>query len=196
MERQPTRVEVVTAMIWKALISAARAKHGRLRDSLLVQIVNMRGKTIPPLPEISLGNFFLAAVARSSADENKMELHDLVSLVRDGTRDAIAKFAKLPVLNGNEVRLMLENLRTECLGGLYNSEVDVRVFSSWCRFPLYEADFGWGKPDWVSLTSCPAEIVFLMDTKCGEGIEAWVNLNEQDMLHFQQDPDIVAFSSQ
>ncbi|CAK9174040.1 unnamed protein product [Ilex paraguariensis] len=195
MECQPTRVEVMTGVRWKALISAARAKHGRLRDSLLIQTVNMRGRTVPPLPEITLGNFLLAAIARSSADNNKMELHDLVGLVRDETRDAIAKLVKLFVLNGNEIMLMLQNIHTEYLGGLCNSEVDVRCFSNLCRFPLYEADFGWGKPDWVSLASFPAEIVFLMDTKCGEGIEAWVNLNEQDILHFQQDPDIAAFSS-
>ncbi|CAK9174045.1 unnamed protein product [Ilex paraguariensis] len=150
---------------------------------------------VPPLPEILVGNFVLAAIARFKADENKMELHDLVGLIRDETRDAIAKFTKLPVLNGNEVMQMLENICNECLGGLCNSEVDVRGFSSWCRFPLYKADFGWGKPNWVSLISCPAELVFLLDTNCGEGIEAWVNLNEQDMIHFQQDPDIVAFSS-
>ncbi|CAK9174050.1 unnamed protein product [Ilex paraguariensis] len=111
-----------------------------------------------------------------------MELHDLVSLVRDETRDAIATFAKLPILNGNEVMLMLENICTECLGGSCNSEVDVRRFSSWCRFPLYEVDFGRGRRDW--------------DTKCGGAIEAWVNLNKPDMLHFQQDLDIVAFTSQ
>ncbi|CAK9174038.1 unnamed protein product [Ilex paraguariensis] len=194
MECQPTHVEVVTAVTWKALKSVARAKHGRLRDSLLIQTVNMRGRTVPPLPEISLGNFLLAAIARSSANENKMEVHDLVGLVRDETRDAIAKFAKLSVLNGNEFMLMLENILTKYLEGLCNSKVDVRRFSSLCKFPLYEVDFGWGKPDWVSLTSSPAEMVFLLDSKCGEGIEAWVNLNEQDMFHFQQDPDILAFS--
>ncbi|CAK9174037.1 unnamed protein product [Ilex paraguariensis] len=194
MECQPTRVEVVTAVIWKALISAARAKHGHLRASLLTHNVNMRQKTVPPMPENSLGNFLVAAIARFSADESKMELHDFVGLVRDAARDAVAKFAKIPVLNGDEVMLMLGNLYTDLLGGLCNSEVDVRIFSSWCKFPIYEADFGWGKPAWVSLMSFPVEIVTLMDTKCGEGIEAWVSLNEQDMLHFQQDPNIVAFT--
>ena len=24
------------------------------------------------------------------------------------------------------------------------------IITSWCRFPIYNADFGWGKPYWVS----------------------------------------------
>ncbi|XP_061979692.1 acetyl-CoA-benzylalcohol acetyltransferase-like [Populus nigra] len=37
--------------------------------------------------------------------------------------------------------------------------------------------------------------VFSMDNKSGDGIEAWMNLKEIDMLHFQQDPDILALTS-
>ena len=69
-------------------------------------------------------------------------------------------------------------------------------FSSWCRFPLYEADFGWGKPIWVSNRPKPVEIVNLMDTKDGDGIEAWVSLDERDMLLFQNHPEVKAFTSQ
>jgi shikimate O-hydroxycinnamoyltransferase len=33
-----------------------------------------------------------------------------------------------------------------------------------------------------------------MDTKDGDGIEAWVSLEEDDMLLFQENPDIKAFT--
>ena len=35
----------------------------------------------------------------------------------------------------------------------------------------------------------------LVDTKCGTGIEAIVNLHETDMVQFEKDPDIIAFTS-
>ncbi|KAF3659381.1 putative salutaridinol 7-O-acetyltransferase-like [Capsicum annuum] len=62
------------------------------------------------------------------------------------------------------------------------------------RFPWYEADFGWGKPFWVSSVSFDiAEIVCLMDTKNSDGIEVWVSLKENVMAEFEKHPDILAF---
>ena len=69
------------------------------------------------------------------------------------------------------------------------------MFTSWCRFPIYEADFGWGKPDWASDAGSSLEMVTLMDDKHGDGIEAWVNLKENDMYVFEQDQDIVTFTT-
>lgn len=57
----------------------------------------------------------------------------------------------------------------------------VSMFSSWCKFPFYEPDFGWGKPVWVGVTNFPMKnTVVLIDDKSGEGMEAWVNLDEND----------------
>lgn len=60
---------------------------------------------------------------------------------------------------------------------------------------LYEVNFGWGKPAWVSLVPPNIELTILNDTKSGDGIEAWLNLDEKDMIQLQQDPDIMAFTS-
>ncbi|KAJ6410652.1 hypothetical protein OIU84_007409 [Salix udensis] len=62
---------------------------------------------------------------------------------------------------------------------------------------VYEADFGWGKPGWVSGLYVPGvEMVLLVDTKDGDGIEAWVSLEEDTVLLFQENPDIKAFTGQ
>ena len=47
-------------------------------------------------------------------------------------------------------------------------------FTSLCRFPLYEADFGWAKPIWVGSPSLTFKnLVVFMDTALGDdGIEA------------------------
>ncbi|KAL8107520.1 hypothetical protein AgCh_024073 [Apium graveolens] len=48
-------------------------------------------------------------------------------------------------------------------------------FTSWSKFPFYEADFGWGKPVWFSIHNIPMKNnVVLIDDKSGEGIKAWL----------------------
>ena len=78
---------------------------------------------------------------------------------------------------------------------LGKEEVDVQMFTSWCKFPLNEVDFGWGKPCWVSRCATPLEMVSLQDTECGDGVEAWVSLKEHDMLQFQSDANLTTFTS-
>ncbi|KAK2665375.1 hypothetical protein Ddye_003949 [Dipteronia dyeriana] len=69
-------------------------------------------------------------------------------------------------------------------------EGDVYMFSSLRNVPFYEVDFGWGKPAWVSLVHRPYKGVMLVDTKAGDGIEAWVNMDKEEMVYFQNDPNI------
>ncbi|KAB1214444.1 Acetyl-CoA-benzylalcohol acetyltransferase [Morella rubra] len=80
--QQYSRVVVVTALMWKALIGVAQARDGGLRPSLACHPVNMRGRTALPIPDNSCGNFFSGANARFSGEsESKMELHVLAGLV-------------------------------------------------------------------------------------------------------------------
>ena len=48
----PTRVEVVTAILYKAAMAASKAKSGL---SSLIQLVNMRPRMVPPLSGNSAG---------------------------------------------------------------------------------------------------------------------------------------------
>ncbi|CAN6692965.1 unnamed protein product [Malus baccata var. baccata] len=59
-------------------------------------------------------------------------------------------------------------------------------FSSPCGFPLYENDFGWGMPTWV---------VVFRDTKEGNGIEAYVSLEEKVMAKFECDSQLLSYVS-
>ncbi|KAJ0093993.1 hypothetical protein Patl1_25174 [Pistacia atlantica] len=69
-------------------------------------------------------------------------------------------------------------------------------FTSLCRFPLYETDFGWGRPIWVTVggLAC-SNLAILFDTKGGDGIEAWVHLKEEDMAKFEADEELLSFVS-
>ncbi|KAI9107963.1 hypothetical protein K1719_020836 [Acacia pycnantha] len=65
-------------------------------------------------------------------------------------------------------------------------------FTSLCRFPIYEVDFGWGNPTWVGPPTWKFKnVVALKDTKSSGGIEAYVSLTEGNMAKFQQDEQLL-----
>ncbi|XP_052191988.1 acetyl-CoA-benzylalcohol acetyltransferase-like [Diospyros lotus] len=189
----PTRVAAATALIWKALIGVAQAKHGHLRTSLLVHPMNLRGNTGLSIPENSFGNMPMLFITRFLPEERKKELSELVSLVGESRRD----WDPAKITNLDDLCAMVSSSFGEARREkIQNERVDVHLCASWSGLPLYEADFGWGKPVWVSSTSTPYEVVSLIDNRSGDAIEAWVSLNQNDMLHFERDSDILAFTSQ
>jgi shikimate O-hydroxycinnamoyltransferase len=69
-------------------------------------------------------------------------------------------------------------------------------FTSLCNFPIYEIDFGWGKPAWVTSASFTFNnLVSFFDTKSGDGIEAWINLKEEEMGKLENDEELLAYVS-
>ncbi|KAK0581388.1 hypothetical protein LWI29_013178 [Acer saccharum] len=155
--------EVVTALIWRAQINAARARYGFLRTSLLSMAINLRGKTFKKVPDNCCGNIFTVGTARFQADETKMgSLNGFADQVRDAIRNTIAEFEK-------------------------QKEDEDGFFSKLIMKPCIEIA---EEPAWVSLAHRPHKSVMLVDTKAGDGIEAWVIMDKEEMAYFQNDPDI------
>ncbi|OVA20488.1 Transferase [Macleaya cordata] len=200
--KNPTRVEAVSALIWKSAMEVSRvkseegslSKRGKTPIFVVNHGVNLRGRMDPPLPKVSFGNLVIVATATSTS-EPRVGNHELDGLVGQ-LRDAINK------INGDYIGKVLQS--GEFLKSVANKEeeaaadkVDVEVYwmTSWCRFPVYEADFGWGKPIWVTTTggnSLPYKnIVILIDTRCGEGIEALVTLLEEDVVLFERNLELL-----
>lgn len=198
----PTRVQLVSGLILRALLIVDQAKNNaNSRASLILQTVNFRDKTVPPLPKHSCGNFCTFAKVQCSAEETiNLGLEECVNLVTNALRKTIADCAK--ILNSGEededgrTTVIIEPFK-EILDILSNDaandprRINAILLSSWCRFPFYEADFGWGKPVWVSIARLPAgNSAVLIDTRDGDGIEAWISLDKKDMALFQQDHHI------
>ncbi|TXG65486.1 hypothetical protein EZV62_006761 [Acer yangbiense] len=76
--RHPSRVEVVTAFIWKARMRVAQAKHRHSRPSLLTLAYNFRGKTSLRIPENAFGNVFKLILAKYKPTDTKFEFPDFV----------------------------------------------------------------------------------------------------------------------
>ncbi|KAL0327329.1 UNVERIFIED_CONTAM: (13S,14R)-1,13-dihydroxy-N-methylcanadine 13-O-acetyltransferase AT1 [Sesamum angustifolium] len=85
---------------------------------------------------------------------------------------------------------------TELLQKANKGELVTFNFTSLCRFPLYEADFGWGKPVWVGSAGLVYKnLVTFIDRAGGNGIEAWINLRKEDMEKFEADIELQEFLS-
>lgn len=194
--QHPRHVEVVSAFIWKHAMAASRENNGFQKPSILTHVVNLRRKLEPPLPDYSTGNLLWIAGARCRGNDES-GLQGLVCKIRGGISKINGDFVKK--LRGEKRKsVMYESLKE--IGGLgSNEEVDCFGFNSWCNFGFYEVDFGWGKPIWVSSIgtsdSVFSNLIILNDTRLGDGIEAWVTIDEQDMARLECNPELLTFAS-
>ncbi|XP_060196105.1 stemmadenine O-acetyltransferase-like isoform X2 [Lycium barbarum] len=164
----PTRVEAVSALIWKCATVSSKSSTS---TSTLSHVVNARKRLVPSLPSGTIGNFLAFFVATKSNEGDKNDLSNLVTILRKG-------LLEFPSLNWDvALDQIVENWNM--LGDLIsrNNGTELYNISSWCGVPFYEADFGWGKPKWISTMFQHKNSIVLMDAKDG-GIEAWVSLEE------------------
>ncbi|KAM3690786.1 hypothetical protein ACB098_09G150100 [Castanea mollissima] len=171
--------EMVLALILKCVIAASKSISGGLGPLVLSQAVNLRKRMVPPLPENSIGNFIWEFLVFSK--DSEIELDELVAKMRKGLIDFCNEMANK--FKGNEgFQMVCESLKER---GEIMNRMDITIYrcTSLCKLPLYEFDFGWGKPMWITNNSrnCFKNLIVLMDTKIVGGIEASVTLEEREM---------------
>ncbi|XP_058102147.1 stemmadenine O-acetyltransferase-like [Magnolia sinica] len=192
---RPTRVEAVTALIWRSIMRAQR-KPGTVRASVAMLPVSLRSRMVPPLPDHSFGNLCVDAVSSWVSDGECNE--DLQLCLERLLRYSIRKIDSEYVaeLRGRDGLIKAFELLTEVFEKYSEYSIDICLFSSHCRLPYYEADFGWGRPIWISSANIPFKnLTILMGTRSGDGIEAWVSLEEKEMARFEQDEELLSFTS-
>ncbi|KAI3971443.1 hypothetical protein MKX01_028365 [Papaver californicum] len=176
-------------------IDGTKNKGGaQLKVYIATHTVNMRLRMVPSLPTNSFGNVLGISAASIIMNNEGTEKNDqynypnLVGKVRDSIKKVDADYVReIQTTDAqlNAFKLMSQN----CASGL----ALMLNFSSWCRFPIYEADFGWGKPTWVSTGALAMKnMVMLMDTCSGDGIEAWIHLGTEDMAKFERHEELLA----
>lgn len=192
----PTRVEVVSAFIWKTAMAASREKHGsHQRPSLLTHFVNLRRRMMPsPLrDDHSVGNLLWISAAQCTDTDSKLKLDDLVGEIKNSISRINGNFVSK--LRYEEEKLVMQEFLKEIGDLASKDEVDYYGFTSWCKLGFYESDFGWGNPIWVSSfgvsSSVFMNLVILVDTRFGHGIEAWITLDQQDMALLERDPEFL-----
>ncbi|XP_059459549.1 stemmadenine O-acetyltransferase-like [Corylus avellana] len=198
----PTRVEVVSALLWKSIMTALKATSGVQKPNYLTHSVNFRRRADPQFADSSMGNLFWGAGALCTAE--KTDLAYMVSKLREAIVKVSADFVKSLQGEGGFSNLCeVMKATTEELSSIESSfGMNFIAVTSWCNFGIYDIDFGWGKPMWVSGvgSSGDTESVFptsliLMDTRSGDGVEAWVTLNKEEKNALAQDKELLAFAS-
>ncbi|KAJ7954724.1 Vinorine synthase [Quillaja saponaria] len=194
LQTNPTRVQVVAVLLYKCVVSALRLsnKSNSLMKATLVQTVNLRTRRVPPLPTNSIGNESLMYVT-STTENAELNLHDLVSKIKESPRKFCDTYTKN--LNGEQwFTLYMQYLEEMKVLHLNENQV-FYLCTSLCRFGLYEVNFGWGEPTWMTFSNTAVKnMILLMDTRDGDGIEAIVALEEQEMAVFEHDEDLLAHS--
>ncbi|GLT69018.1 hypothetical protein SLA2020_412030 [Shorea laevis] len=149
-----------------------------------------------------MGNFLWGPHALCMPKE--IDLSCMVSKLREAIMKINADFVKDLQGDGGFSKLyelmkgkIIALSSIECSSGM-----NYIAFTSWCNFGFYDIDFGWGKPMWVSyvgssndLETVFVNIIILMDTRSGDGIEAWVTLDQEDMTMLAQDKELLDFAS-
>ena len=188
-----SRVEVVFALILKCAISATRSIDKSTAKSAFLHAVNLRKRTTPSLPENSIGNLIWGIPV---GIEGEIEFHALVKKIKSETTTFLNETAGR--IKGDLEGAMLVFESMEIRGEILKTTSDLDFYwcSSWCRFPFYEVDFGWGKPVWVGSGIVSSKnLIVLEDTKCGNGIQAWVTLDPQVMEIYERDEELLSFAS-
>ncbi|XP_023729538.1 acyltransferase Pun1 [Lactuca sativa] len=178
----PTRIEVLTWLLYKSAVAAATKNYSG-SDFQLIGVghqTNIRHRLMEQLPEKSIGNFHLAI--------------DILSEMKP--ESFISEFKKQKLkLHG------LPNIQTAFvyLFGITLEEAQRRfdgayICSSLCGYSTYEIDFGWGNPVKATVAGDLRKNSFIMmDAPNRDGIEVLVCLGKQDLAVVQSDHELLAF---
>ncbi|KAI6688452.1 hypothetical protein NL676_025280 [Syzygium grande] len=197
--QNPTRVEVVTALMRKSVVAALNKVSNLEKPVGVILPLNIRRRAVPSFPDDSMGNYVWVMTVLCSPEEKDNSLPDLISHYREIKDKVDGPFVKGFVGDGGLV--MLRNAIRE-IGESFTSVQDQVTITSWCNFGHYEIDFGWGTPAWVSMVGLTEEIqnrpmnfVTLLDTKSRKGVEAWVFMGEQELHVLEQNEELLEFAS-
>lgn len=97
-----------------------------------------------------------------------------MSEIRKGIMEINAEYVKKLQEDDVYLDLVKKGINSQSLWG----EVEFYNFSSWCRFPLYEVDFGMGN---VSPCMPLKNLVFLLRTKDRGGIKTFINMKKENI---------------
>ncbi|KAJ4715315.1 vinorine synthase-like [Melia azedarach] len=192
--QNPSSVEVVSALLSKRIFAAMKKRSGSHKPNLIRHLVNLRRRIKPPIANYCMGN--LIWFANALCTEKESNLPGLVTKLREAIEIVNGDFVKS--LQGDERSVNHRKVVRDVLEVSSKAE-DMITFTSWCNGGLYNVDFGWGKPVWMSFCqdeSPPAfmNLIILMDTRLGDGIEALASLHEEDIACLERDEELLAFT--
>ncbi|XP_048231404.1 stemmadenine O-acetyltransferase-like [Ricinus communis] len=196
-KKMPSRIEALSCFIWKCCMAASRAVTGTPKPSILVEAVNLRTRTKPPMSNVSIGDIFWWATALADPSLHNKELNELATLLDEAV--ALYDSDYMESLQGEDGFKTMSEYCSQ-LQVLFSFEKpDIFAFTSWCHLGMNRIDFGFGEPFWTAILgkAGPAfrNLTVFFETKDGKGIEAWITLDEERMAVLERDPEFLAYGS-
>ncbi|XP_071729898.1 pelargonidin 3-O-(6-caffeoylglucoside) 5-O-(6-O-malonylglucoside) 4'''-malonyltransferase-like [Rutidosis leptorrhynchoides] len=194
--RRPSKVQLVIALLWKVFVRINDANEGQSKASFLIQPVGLRDKVVPQLPANSFGNFWGLATSQLEPGEgDKLGFQDYFNILRESIKKRAGDCSKI-LTHGEEGFGVVIDPYLESNQKIADNDTNFYLFTCWCKFSFYEADFGYGKLIWASTGKLPVQnVVIMLDDHEGDGVEAWVHLDEKRMSELEQDPDIKLYAN-
>ncbi|KAJ8758833.1 hypothetical protein K2173_002612 [Erythroxylum novogranatense] len=190
---RPTRVEALSAFVWSRFMAVMQvnASPGKFYIVPVIHLVNLRSRADPRISEQCFGNFGGCAVAipNFQAEDGNF---GILTQIRESVKNVDSEYVKK--LQQRDVPFAFLQEKAKEMPS--NVESITFIMSSLCRFPINEADFGWGRPVWSgSARTTTKNTVTFIDAKDGGGVEAWITMAEEDMAALEMDRELLALAT-
>jgi shikimate O-hydroxycinnamoyltransferase len=170
----------VSAHVWRCMCVARRlAPEAATR---LTFPANFRRSLRPPLPERYFGNGIIvvgaAGKVRDIASKDDLALASVAGRVKEAVRG----------LDDELVRSTIDYLEmNEAPPASSMPETEVRIVS-WLGMPVYDVDFGWGKPlTMMRAVQQRAGLIYLIDNGLGDGgVRILLSIEAEALKDFQR----------
>ncbi|XP_022011933.1 pelargonidin 3-O-(6-caffeoylglucoside) 5-O-(6-O-malonylglucoside) 4'''-malonyltransferase [Helianthus annuus] len=164
-------------------ISNMKAKA--ITNARISKAINLREKMASPVPKNSCGNLwgFCSTVLETN--------QGLENLLNYSVKKTIDEYSKVHHDSEQGQMIVLNSILN-----VTNTPLSTNLIlsTSWCKFPFYEADFGFGKPIWaVPWTTPMKNAMLLIDNAKGNGVDAYIFLEVKDAPYFKEGLDVNVF---
>lgn len=182
-----SRVNLVTAFLWKCLAAIDVRLRKFFRPTCMFQPVNLRNQ-IGKLPAANaIGNLACSFATDTVEKESDVQFSEMLK-----------KLLRWKASVDEKIKSFNADVLTQENGVLFDSRDDMNLYglSSWCRFGFYDIDFGMGKPLWITciFTEFLTNYIALLDTREEGEVEALVHLEEDVMEAFKHDQQLLQFA--
>ncbi|KAL9261237.1 Stemmadenine O-acetyltransferase-like protein [Drosera capensis] len=184
---------VVIALLFKSIAGAMKSSGSR-KKCMIDYVVNLRGKTNPPISENAAGSYgshnFL------SVTEEELGVGPITEKLKGAMAELQEKYSKKDT--DDEWSSDMFKGFIKLIKVMLIERGEMFVFISCTGLPFYEVNFGWGNPVWVGAPSLPWKncILFRNIKKGSTDIEAWVSLEDANVLEtVASDEELLAYAT-
>eukprot|EP00249_Psilotum_nudum_P019409 c27240_g1_i1 orf=429-1781(-) len=173
--------ETLAAHVWRCVCKARNLCEEQ--ESKLYIATDGRSRLNPPLPEGYFGNvIFTATPMAFSGDLVSKPLYYAANQIRK----ALARMDNEYLRSAVDYLQLQPDLR-KLVRGAHTFKSPNLGITSWVRLPIYDADFGWGRPIFMGPAAIPYEgLAFVLPSSTNDGsVTVSLAFTAEDMARFK-----------